>query len=103
MAEPIMKVQYGESWIQKTPDVVGGDACIRNTRIPVWGLVEARRLGISDSELLDHYGVSLTQADVDAAWAYAAANADEIEECIRQNEEAMLEEGIPNCHDYPPR
>ena len=33
------------SWIQKTPGVIGGDACIRNTRIAVWMLVEAKRLG----------------------------------------------------------
>ena len=26
------------SWIQKNPDVCGGDACIRNTRVPVWAL-----------------------------------------------------------------
>ncbi|MBY0527748.1 MAG: DUF433 domain-containing protein [Gemmataceae bacterium] len=26
-----------ESWVQKTPNVCGGDACIRNTRITVWG------------------------------------------------------------------
>ena len=35
------------SWIQKTPDVIGGDACIRNTRIAVWMLVDARNLGMS--------------------------------------------------------
>src|SRR5712692_2863160 len=28
-----------DSWIQKTPDICGGDACIRNTRLPVWSLV----------------------------------------------------------------
>src|SRR6516164_3303067 len=33
------------SWVQKTPDVCGGDACIRRTRIPVWLLVRHRQLG----------------------------------------------------------
>ena len=29
-----------KSWVQKTPGVCGGDACIRNTRITVRGLAE---------------------------------------------------------------
>ena len=40
------------SGIQKTPGVCGGDACIRQTRIPVWVLVNARRLCISEAEHL---------------------------------------------------
>ena len=38
------------SWtgIIKKPGVVGGDACIAGTRIPVWDLVEYRRMGASD-------------------------------------------------------
>lgn len=28
------------SWISKKPGRCGGDACVRETRIPVWGLVE---------------------------------------------------------------
>jgi hypothetical protein len=31
-----------KSWVQKTPGVCGGRACIRNTRITVWGLVNFR-------------------------------------------------------------
>ncbi len=76
------------SWIQKTPGVIGGDACVGNTRIAVWMLVEARRLGFSDEELLTHYVVPLTQADLDAAWAYFHANREEIEQAIRENEMA---------------
>jgi Protein of unknown function (DUF433) len=26
------------SWINKTPDVQGGEACVRNTRHTVWGV-----------------------------------------------------------------
>ncbi len=58
--------------VEKTPGVVGGDACIAKTRIPVWGLVNARRLGISESELLYDYP-SLCAADLVNAWAYAEA------------------------------
>jgi uncharacterized protein (DUF433 family) len=40
--------------ITKTPGIFGGDACIAGTR-PVWGLIESRRLGISEAQLLDDY------------------------------------------------
>lgn len=75
------------SWVQKTPGVCGGDACIRNTRITVHGLVNYRQLGLSDSQLLEAI-VGLTQADLDAAWEYYARNREEIDEAIRLNEEA---------------
>lgn len=74
------------SWIQKTPGVIGGDACVRNTRIAVWMLVGAKRLGFSDTELQTRYVIPLTQADLDAAQAYASANPVEIEQAIRDND-----------------
>jgi uncharacterized protein (DUF433 family) len=73
------------SWVSKRPDRCGGDACVRDTRIPVWGLVSYRRLGASDAEILRSYP-SLTPADLEAAWEYAAANPAEIDEAIRENE-----------------
>jgi len=76
-----------EPVIRKTPDVVGGDACIRQTRIAVRMLVEARRLGLSDAQLLQDYP-DLTQDDLNAAWTYATNNPDEIETAIRENNEA---------------
>lgn len=77
--------------ISKTPDVCGGDACIRGHRIPVWILVGYRRLGVGDAELLRYYP-SLTLADLQAAWEYAAANGQEIDQAIQENEEG--EEGL---------
>src|SRR5437763_15322515 len=74
------------SWIQKTPGVIGGDACIRNTRIAVWMLVEAKRLGFSDAELQKRHVIPLTQGDLDTAWKYAAAHREEIEQAIREND-----------------
>ncbi len=57
------------SWISKKADRCGGDACIRDTRITVWGLVEWRQLGQSDEQIME--GIPrLTQADLDAAWDY---------------------------------
>ena len=74
---PTQVLHTGESWIQKTPDVCGGDACIRDTRIPVWVLVNYRRLGGSDTDLLRDYP-SLTPTELEAAWGYYAANREEI-------------------------
>jgi uncharacterized protein (DUF433 family) len=76
------------SWITKTPGVCGGDACIRTTRHTVAGLVEWKRLGVSDERLLTMLDSPLTQADLDTAWAYAAEHPDEIEQAIRENAEA---------------
>ena len=77
--------------IWKRPDICGGDACIRGHRIPVWVLVNYRRLGAPDEEILKDYP-DLTAADLQAAWEYAAANAQEIDTAIRENEEG--EEGF---------
>jgi uncharacterized protein (DUF433 family) len=74
------------SWIQKTANVCGGDACIRNTRITVWGLVNYRRLGMPDAEILAAV-VGLTPADLMAAWDYYEHNREEIDRNIRENEE----------------
>jgi uncharacterized protein (DUF433 family) len=76
-----------KSWVQKTPGVCGGDACIRNTRITVHGLVHYRQLGFSDQRLLEVIQ-GLTQDDLAAAWDYYAAHPTEIDEAIRLNEEA---------------
>jgi uncharacterized protein (DUF433 family) len=79
------------SWISKKSDRCGGDACVRDTRITVWGLVDYRRLGMSDAEILGAVQ-GLTPADLEVAWEYAAANAEEIDQAIRENEEG--EEGF---------
>jgi uncharacterized protein (DUF433 family) len=75
------------TWIRKTRGVCGGDACIRNTRIPVWLLEGWRRRGVGDADILAQYP-GLTPLDLVAAWEYAAANAAEIEKAIGENEEA---------------
>lgn len=73
--------------IQKTPGVCGGDARIRNTRIPVWLLVGYRKDGVDDAGLLKLYpGLSLD--DLSAAWWYYAEHRDEIEQAIREQEDA---------------
>jgi uncharacterized protein (DUF433 family) len=73
------------SWISKRPDRCGGDACVRDTRITVWGIAAYWRLGMSDARILEAI-VGLTPADLEAAREYVAANPDEIDQDIRENE-----------------
>lgn len=67
--------------------VCGGCAIIRGTRIPVWGLEQARRLGVSDDALLRMYP-SLVPNDLEAAWKYVDNYPEEIDREIRANEDA---------------
>jgi uncharacterized protein (DUF433 family) len=68
-------------------DVCGGEPCLVRTRIPVWTLVQARRLGASESDLLKAYPV-LGAEDIAEAWAYFRAHREEIENQITANEQA---------------
>ena len=73
--------------IDADPQICGGEPRIVRTRIPVWLLVQARRLGTPEADLLRSYP-TLRAEDLANAWAYARAHADEIEQQIRENEEA---------------
>ena len=73
--------------VESHPDVAGGEACIVRTRIPVWLLEQARRLGTSEADLLRAYP-TLRAEDLTNAWSYVRANRDEIENDMRVNEEA---------------
>jgi len=85
----LLAQSLGNIWqgIEKTPGVCGGDARITNTRIPIWVLVEARRLGYSDADLLTSYP-TVSASDLANAWAYAQAYPDEVELAIQRNEAA---------------
>jgi uncharacterized protein (DUF433 family) len=76
----------GVPGIDKTPGVCGGEARIVRTRIPVWVLEQARRLGVTEAELLTSYP-ALRAEDLGNAWAYVRQHRDEITEAIRANEE----------------
>ena len=73
--------------IDSTPNVCGGEACIVRTRIPVWLLVQARKLGSSEADLLHSYPTLLAE-DLANAWAYYRAHKPEIEAEIVENEAA---------------
>lgn len=82
-----MPAAFERGRIVKTPGVCGGEACIKGTRLAVWGLVKWQRLGWSDEQILDSYP-QLQPEDLAAAREYAAGHKEEIEQAIRENEEA---------------
>jgi uncharacterized protein (DUF433 family) len=67
--------------------VCGGEPCIVRTRIPVWTLEQARRLGVTEEDLLRAYP-ALRAEDLANAWAYVRSHRLEIEDQIRDNESA---------------
>lgn len=73
--------------IESTPGVCGGEPCIIRTRIPVWVLEQARRLGTKEADLLRCYP-TLRAEDLSNAWAYVRSHLKEIEQQIHENEEA---------------
>ena len=73
--------------IDSRPDVLAGEACIVRTRIPVWLLERARRLGTSEQELLAAYP-TLRAEDLVNAFFYARSHAEEMDAQIRENEAA---------------
>ena len=73
--------------VEVHPNVCGGEPCIVRTRIPVWMLEQARRLGKSDAELLAAYP-SLRAEDLANAWAYVRTHREQIDQQITENEAA---------------
>jgi uncharacterized protein (DUF433 family) len=68
-------------------DVCGGEPVIVRTRIPVWLLEHARRLGSSEADLLRSYP-ALRAEDLANAWAYVRSHREQISEQIREHEAA---------------
>src|SRR5436190_888184 len=67
--------------VESNPNVCGGEPCIVRTRIPVWLLEQARRLGTSEAEILRSYP-NLNAEDLTNAWAYVRSHRAEIEKQI---------------------
>ena len=73
--------------VESTPGVCGGEPCIVRTRIPVCTLEQARRLGVTEEDLL-RACPALCAEDLANAWAYVRSHRVEIEDQIRDNESA---------------
>jgi uncharacterized protein (DUF433 family) len=69
------------------PGVCGGEPCIRDTRSSVSGLVQWRRLDLPDDRILEH-PPDLTEADLEAAWSYYLQHRGEIDQAIRDDDDA---------------
>src|SRR5688500_8204771 len=59
--------------VESTPDICGGEPCTVRTRIPLWVLEQARRLGASEDELLRSYP-TLRAEDLANCWAYVRSH-----------------------------
>lgn len=81
--------EIGEAFpaIENDPRICGGEPCIVRTRIPIWLLEQARRLGMNEAELLQSYP-TLRAEDLANAWAFVRAHQEEIEQQIADNESA---------------
>lgn len=75
------------SYITRRPHPDGAEACVRDTNVSVWGLVQWRKLGLPDEEILERVA-GLTREDLLAAWDYYARHPEEIDQAIRRNDEA---------------
>jgi uncharacterized protein (DUF433 family) len=78
------KAFYGH--ITHNPRVLGGRACIDDTRIRVLDIVQLLHEGRRPEEMLDVFAVPLTLAQVHAALAYYYDHPQEIEEAYRDGE-----------------
>ena len=79
-----LKMTPTTNLIQKTPGICGGNARIRDTRIPVWTLVSFRQQGALNEELIRNYP-GLTQQDLESAWLYYQEHSQEIDEIIAED------------------
>ena len=77
--------------IESKPDVMGGAPCITRTRIPVWLLEQARRLGTSEADLLRDYP-TLTVQDLANAWNFVRSHRAEIDAQIEANQPTSASE-----------
>ena len=73
---------------------MGGEACIRQTRIPVWLLISYRRQGASDAHILEGHPDDSSAVDLVNAFAYAEAHVDEIDRAILRTRRCI------NCGAY---
>lgn len=75
------------SRITRRPHPDGIEACIRDTNVNVWGLIEWRQMGRNEAEIMESIP-DLTSDDLAAAWDYYEGHRDEIDGFILRNAEA---------------
>lgn len=85
LAQMVALMNVSEPGIRHTPGVCGGRARIRDTRIPVWTIVEAKQSGASDLEILRDFP-GLSAEDLTNAMRYYSAHRAEIEQDLHEQE-----------------
>ena len=78
------RASYGH--ITHDPRILGGRACIDDTRIRVLDIVQLLHEGRKPEEMLNVFAVPLTLAQVHAALAYYYDHPHEVEEAYRESE-----------------
>ncbi len=84
---PSVEGHFATPGVESIPGICGGEPVIVRTRIPVWLLEQARRLGSSEAEILRTFP-TLQAEDLANAWAYVRLRRGDIEMQIRENEGA---------------
>lgn len=81
----LLEMPHDFPGIEESSDVCGGAPRIVRTRIPVWVIEQARRLGANDADILSAYP-ALRGEDLANAWAFAQNHPELIDAQIRDNE-----------------
>ena len=76
--------------IERIPGVVGGDPKIKGTRVPVWIIVNYRRMNGTLAGITDAYPQVSDEA-AEEALAYYEANREEIDRMSGENEALAYE------------
>ena len=78
--------KLGYAHITHNPKVLGGRACIDDTRIRVLDIVQLLNEGKTPEEMLHVFAVPLTLVQVHAALTYYYDHPEEIEESYKESE-----------------
>ncbi|MGI8689876.1 MAG: DUF433 domain-containing protein [Thermomicrobiales bacterium] len=81
-------VTYSKTFthIARRADILGGEPIVAGTRIPVRVIVQTARFSPDLVEANESYPI-LTRAEIEEALAFYAANRDEIDRYIAENED----------------
>ncbi len=82
-AQGAESVEVESHYIERIPEIGGGQPVIAGTRIPVWVIVDHFKAGRSLGYIMENY--DLTAEQVYSALSYYYRHTDEIEQAIRLN------------------
>jgi uncharacterized protein (DUF433 family) len=86
-----MSIKTEHPHIVKDPNILGGSAVIRGTRVPIRAVVGYYKIGLSVEEILEGFP-KLTAAQIYDALSYYHDHPEEIDQEIEQNKIEHLTE-----------